>query len=221
MILHYYGHSCFSLTHQNVTFLFDPFFTENPFNPPSPENITCQYLFVSHGHFDHLGDTVPIAKRNKALVISTAEIAHLCEDEGCHTHSMHLGGKHPFDFGYVRITPAFHGSGIPGGHAAGCVVRFYDKTIYYAGDTALFSDMKLIGELESIDYALLPIGGNFTMDIEDAVKAVELLQPKTVIPVHYNTWPVIAASPEEFSAKVQNHSSASVQIIKPCTQFTF
>lgn len=212
--LKFYGHSCFTVTHNNTTLLFDPFFSGNPANPATAEDIHCNYILVSHGHNDHLGDTFAIAKRTGATVIATFELASLAEQQGCANIGMHLGGKRSFDFGYVRITPAFHGAGIPGGHAAGFIVNFFGKTLYFAGDTALFGDMALLGRLEKIDYALLPIGDNFTMGPDDAVEAVKLLQPKTVIPMHYNTWPIIAQSPEDFAAKVKE-LNISVQIMNP------
>lgn len=212
--LTFYGHACFTVTHNNTTLLFDPFFSGNPVNPATADDINCNYILVSHGHNDHLGDTFAIAKRTGATVIATFELASLAEQQGCATIGMHLGGKRSFDFGYVRITPAFHGAGVPGGHACGFIVNFFGKSIYFAGDTALFGDMALLGRLENIDYALLPIGDNFTMGPDDAVEAVKLLQPKTVIPMHYNTWPLIAQSPEDFEVKVKA-LSIPVQIMKP------
>ncbi|HWR45047.1 metal-dependent hydrolase [Sporomusa sp.] len=201
--LTFYGHACFSLANGTTTLLFDPFFTGNPITTTKAEEVACNYILVSHGHGDHLGDTVEIAKRTGATVIATAELAALVGQQDCANISMHLGGKRVFDFGYVRITPAFHGSGVPGGHAAGFIVSFFGKTLYFAGDTALFGDMALLGRLEKIDYALLPIGDNYTMGPDDAVEAVKLLNPRTVIPMHYNTWPLIAQSPEAFKAKVE------------------
>ena len=215
LTFHFYGHACFSLQQGNTILLFDPYLTENPFQTAQASAVKCNYILVSHAHGDHLGDTISIALRTKATVITTAEIAHLCADSGCETHAMHIGGKHSFEFGYVRITPAFHGSGIAGGHAAGFIVKFGDKTIYYSGDTGLFGDMALLGRLEKIDLAILPIGDNFTMGIDDAVEAVRLLQPKKVIPVHYNTWPLIKQSPEEFQEKVQSATAIPVLIVSP------
>lgn len=212
---HFYGHACFSLQQDDTILLFDPYLTENPFQTAQASTVDCNYILVSHGHFDHLGDTFSIAKRTAATVITTAEIAHLCADNGCQTHAMHIGGKHTFDFGSVRITPAFHGSGIAGGHAAGFIVKFADRTVYYSGDTGLFGDMALLGRLENIDLAILPIGDNFTMGIDDAVEAVRLLQPQKVIPVHYNTWPLIEQSPTEFQEKVKRTLSIPVLIVAP------
>lgn len=212
--LKFYGHACFTLSHETTTLLFDPFFTGNPLNPATASEINCNYILVSHGHADHLGDAVDIAKRTGATIIATAELAAQVGQQDCTNISMHLGGKRAFDFGYIRITPAFHGSGVPGGHAAGFIVNFFGKTLYFAGDTALFGDMSLLGRLEKIDYALLPIGDNYTMGPDDAIEAVKLLQPQTVIPMHYNTWPVIAQSPEAFKEKVAA-LNISVRIMNP------
>ena len=215
MDLKFYGHACFSITHNQQTLLFDPFFTDNPFQIAKLENIHADYVFVSHGHFDHLGDALEIAKRCGATLVSTAEIAHLATENGCKSHAMHLGGTHNFDFGLVRITLAFHGSGIPGGHACGFIVKLPNKTIYFAGDTALFGDMQLLGQLEKIDYALLPIGDNFTMGPADATLACKLLNANNVIPIHYNTWPIIAQDPLKFKQAVEQQGYAQVLILNP------
>ena len=213
--LTYYGHACFGLSNGDQSLIFDPFFTDNPFQTAKAEDITCNYILVSHGHFDHLGDALAIAKRTGATVISTAEIANLASQHNCTAHAMHLGGKHAFDFGYVRVTLAFHGSGVPGGHACGFIVNFHGKTVYFAGDTGLFGDMALLGRLETIDYALLPIGDNFTMGPGDAIEAVSMLKPKHVIPMHYNTWPVIAQDPEAFKKDAEARTGVPVAIVKP------
>lgn len=213
--LRFFGHSCFLLKSGADAILFDPFLKDNPFKIIDPDEIQCNYILVSHGHFDHLGDAVAIAKRTGATVISTAEIAGLCGGHGCNNHAMHVGGKHNFDFGFVRLTLAFHGAGVPGGHACGFIVNFHGKTVYFAGDTGLFSDMALLGRLEKIDYALLPIGDNFTMGPSDAAEAVGLLKPKTVIPMHYNTWPLIAQSPDDFKQAVEQRFSIPVTIMNP------
>lgn len=218
--LTFLGHACFQLTHNDHSLIFDPFLTDNPFQITQASDITCNYILVSHGHADHLGDAVSIAQRTGATVIATAEVAHLIGQENCTTHAMHIGGKHAFDFGYVRITPAFHGAGIPGGHACGFIVNFFGTTIYFAGDTSLFGDMALLGRLENIDYALLPIGDNYTMGPSDAVEAVALLKPKAVIPMHYNTWPVIAQSPEDFKQAVEERLTVPVHIVAPGQQLT-
>lgn len=213
--LRFLGHSCWLLKQGNVALLFDPFLTGNPFQVTTAEEIECTHILLSHGHDDHWGDTVSIAKRTGATVISTFEVANLCAEQGCKVHQMHLGGKHAFDFGYVRITLAFHGAGVPGGHACGFVVNFYGKNIYFAGDTALFGDMSLIGRREKLDFALLPIGDNYTMGPEDAAEAAQLLQPKCVIPMHYNTMPLIAQDAIAFKKDVEGRFGIPVRIMNP------
>lgn len=213
--LTYYGHSTFALSHGDVTMVFDPFFTGNTWNIAKPEDIKCQYIFISHGHDDHYGDADAIAKANDALVISTAEVAHKAASAGARVHAMHLGGKYDFEFGSVRLVPAFHGSGVPGGHAAGCIVKFYDTTLYFAGDTALFSDMKLINRFGDIDYALLPIGDNYTMGVEDAVLAASWIKANTTIPIHYKTWPVIDKEPSTFVALLESKYRQAGLVVDP------
>jgi L-ascorbate metabolism protein UlaG (beta-lactamase superfamily) len=208
----YYGHACFSLKNDSATLLFDPFLSGNPKAAESWENIKCDYILVSHAHGDHMGDAIEIAKKNGATIISTAEIASLAEREGCKAHSMNLGGAFKMPFGTVRLTAALHSAGIAGGIACGFVVNFGGKNFYFAGDTALFGDMELIGKRDKIDYAILPIGDNFTMGPEDAAKAAELLQADHVIPVHYNTWPVIAQNPEKFKQLAEK--TAQVHIVE-------
>lgn len=213
--LTYFGHATFQLEKDGTVLLFDPFFTGNTWEKAKPEDIQCQYIFISHGHGDHYGDADQIAKANDALVISTAEVAHKAEEAGCRAHAMHLGGKHDFPFGYIRLVPAFHGAGIPGGHAAGCIVNFFGTVLYFAGDTALYSDMKLHQRFEPIDYALLPIGDNYTMGMEDAALAASFVDAKTTIPIHYSTWPVIDANPEEFKTLVETKYKKNVQVVLP------
>lgn len=215
------GHGTVELSSSGKTLLFDPFISGNQSAPVKVEELKADYILVSHAHFDHLGDTETIAKSSDALVISTAEVAGLCQKKGLKTHGMHIGGKRAFDFGYVRVTPALHGAGVEGGHACGFVVQFYGRRIYLAGDTGLFSDMKLIGELEPLDLAFLPIGDNFTMGVDDAVIATEFLKPKVVIPVHYNTWPLIQADPFDFQKKVEARVGARVVVLRPGEAFEF
>lgn len=212
-ILKYHGHANFQLIQKNTSLLIDPFFTNNPSTATNPQDIDCQYILVSHAHGDHIGDAVSIAKRTGATIISTAEVANMVIAEGCQAHAMHIGGKHAFPFGSVKLTMAIHGAGLPGGHACGFVLEFFGKTIYFAGDTALFSDMELIGRLSPLDYALLPIGDNYTMGPEDALIAASLLKPKTVIPMHYNTWPLIAQDPEKFKQSLESTYHIPVQIL--------
>lgn len=213
--LTYFGHACFMLTHDTTSIIFDPFLTGNTWDTARPEDISCQYIFISHGHDDHYGDTNTIAKANDALVISTAEVAKKAADAGCRTHAMHLGGKYNFDFGSIRLMPAFHGSGVPGGHACGCLVEFYDTRLYFAGDTALFSDMKLLNRFGEIDYALLPIGDNYTMGIEDAALAASWVNANVTIPIHYKTWPVIDKEPAVYTALIESKYNKAGLVVEP------
>lgn len=211
---HYINHACFMIEKNGSAIIFDPFLDGNP-EGLQAKDIKVDYIFVSHGHFDHLGSAFEIAKNCDATIISTAEICGLAEAAGCKAHGMHLGGTFMFPFGKVRITMAFHGSGVPGGHACGFVVDFYGTKVYFAGDTALYSDMQLLPQLDAFDYAVLPIGGNFTMDPKDAAVAAKFLQAKYVIPVHYNTWPPIAQDVDAYKADVEATTSSKVLIVKP------
>jgi len=218
----YLGHAAFRLSdNDRETLLFDPFVTDNPLAPLKKEEIKADYILVSHGHFDHLGDAYEIAAANEATVISTAEIAGQAQEKGLKAHAQHLGGRHRFSFGSVKLTLAFHGSGVPGGHACGFVVEYYGKKLYFAGDTGLFGDMKLIGDLDKLDLALLPIGDNFTMGIDDAVVAASFLKARTVIPYHYNTWPLIEADPDEFKQKVEEKTESACLVLAPGNSFNF
>jgi len=206
--LTYYGHSVFKLDDGKTSLIIDPFLNDNPVAPVKVEDIKVDYVVLTHGHGDHLGDGLEIAKRNNATIIAVNELANYCIDKGAKAHNMHIGGGYNFPFGRVKFTIAHHGSSAPDGvytgNPAGVVVTVGGKCVYHAGDTGLFYDMKLIGEMNPLDVALLPIGDNFTMGIDDAVKAVELLNPKLAIPMHYNTWPIIAADPNEFVKKVES-----------------
>ncbi|HOB86703.1 MAG TPA: metal-dependent hydrolase [Bacillota bacterium] len=214
--LTFLGHACFLLEEEGEsTLIFDPFLSANPQAALKAEQVKADYILVSHAHHDHLGDAYTVAKNNGATIISTAEIAGAAQGEGCQAHALHIGGKYSFPFGWVKLTPAFHGSGIPGGHACGFVVHYAGKNLYFAGDTGLFGDMKLIGELTPLDLALLPIGDNFTMGIDDAVMAASFLKAPRVVPYHYNTWPVIKANPEEFKKKVEEKTGAQCTILAP------
>jgi L-ascorbate metabolism protein UlaG (beta-lactamase superfamily) len=219
--LTYYGHSAFLLETGNHGILIDPFLTGNPLAPVKAEQVKCNFIIVTHGHGDHVGDAVAIAKRNKATIIANYEIATWCGWQGVTAHPMQIGGAHEFPFGRVKLTIAHHGSGLEKdknfiylGNPAGVLITVEGKTIYHAGDTGLFYDMKLIGEMNAIDVALLPIGDNFTMGIDDAVKAVEFLNPKLVIPMHYNTFEVIAADPNVFVQKVKA-KGYQAQVLQP------
>lgn len=211
--LKYNGHANISLTMDDMTILIDPFFTDNPVNKTNPNEVKCNYILVSHAHFDHIGDAIDIAKRTGATIISTAEIANMAQSQGCNAHGMNIGGKFNFEFGSVKVTKAIHSAGIEGGLACGFIIDFYGKTIYFAGDTALFGDMELIGRMNNIDYALLPIGDNFTMGPDEAIEAVKMLKPNVVIPIHYDTWPPIAQSPQDFKIEVEKKCDSKVVIV--------
>ena len=206
----YYGHSCFQLDDGEHKLLFDPFLTGNPAAPITSDEVKADYVLITHAHGDHIGDGYEIVKRNDATAIGIPEVMDISDD--VNTIGMNVGGTLYLPFGWVRMVPAVHSAGIAGGVAVGYVVKIGGKVVYYAGDTALFSDMKLIGERDSIDYAILPIGDHYTMGIEDAARAVEFLGAKNVIPVHYNTWALIKQDPEEFKALVRG---ATVHIVEP------
>ena len=208
MKLRYFGHSAFQVkTDDNKIILIDPYLDGNSLSPVKSKDVKADYIILSHGHNDHLGDSFKIADKSKTLFICVNELANYCKDKGFQAHNMHIGGGHNFDFGRVKFTIAHHGSMTPdktySGEPAGIILNIAGKIIYHAGDTALFYDMKLIGDMNKIDYALLPIGDNFTMGITDAVKAVEFLHPDITMPMHYNTFAAIKADPYEFKVKVE------------------
>ena len=220
--LTFVGHACFLLEDEGKeTLVFDPFLKDNPHTRLTAEKLKADYVLVTHGHFDHLGEAYEIAKNFDATIISTAEIAMEAQEKRHNAHPLHIGGKFKFPFGFVKATLAFHGAGIPGGHACGFVVDYYGQAIYFAGDTGLFGDMKLIGEITPLDIALLPIGDNFTMGIDDAVIAASFLNAKTVIPYHYNTWPLIEADPEEFKTKVEEKTNSRCVVVPPGESYPF
>ena len=207
----FYGHACFLLDDGKYKILFDPFLTGNPQAAIKAADVKADYVFVTHAHSDHLGDAYDILRKNKATAVGIPEVGDLVGDE-VKTIGMNLGGTLKLPFGFVRMVPAMHSSGVAGGTCCGYVINMGGKIIYFAGDTCLFGDMKLIGERDKIDYAVLPIGGHFTMDAYDAARAVEFLGAKNVIPVHYNTWQPIEQDAEEFKNLVKN---ATVHIVKP------
>ena len=209
MKLKYFGHSAFQITtNTGVTILIDPFLDYNPLSPVKSIDVNADFIVLTHGHGDHVGDGLEIGKRCNSLFICVNELAEWIKSKGLNAHNMHIGGAHNFEFGRIKFTIAHHGSLTPdnqyAGEASGVLITIDDKIIYHTGDTGLFYDMKLIGEINKIDYMLLPIGDNFTMGITDAVKAVEFVNPKIAIPIHYNTFPVINSDPQEFKKQLED-----------------
>lgn len=215
----FHGHSVVGIETNKAKVLIDPFITGNGLCDLKAEDVQVDVILLTHGHGDHVGDTVSLAKRNDALVVAPFELATYLGWQGVRTHAMHIGGAHEFDFGRVKFTQAFHGSSfienesrqiVYTGMPAGILFSAAGKTIYHAGDTALFSDMKLIGE-EGIDIAFLPIGDNFTMGPDDAIKAASLLKPKLVVPIHYNTFPLINQDADSFVKRLDMEG----KVLKP------
>lgn len=211
MKITYHGHSCFEIEVGGHHLLTDPFLTGNPLSLSKPEDLRADWIILTHGHNDHVGDTVEIAKRNDATVIAPYELSVWLGWQGLKTHGMAVGGGCSFDFGRVKLVNALHGSGFAHeedkqivylGPAAGFVLTAEGKNIYHAGDTGLFSDMKQIGEEKEIDLALLPIGDNFTMGPDDALIAAEWIRAKQVIPMHYNTFPLIEQDARGFAKRL-------------------
>jgi L-ascorbate metabolism protein UlaG (beta-lactamase superfamily) len=214
----YHGHSFLEIHIDENTIFIDPFIEGNPMCDIKKDDTKCNFIILTHAHADHLGSTEEIAINNNATVIATAELADLLAAKGINSHAMNIGGAYLFPFGKVKLTIAHHSSstpdGIYAGEPAGVLITFNEKTIFHAGDTALFYDMKLIGEMNKIDYAFLPIGDNFTMGIDDAVKAAEFLNAKNIIPVHYNTFDAIKADVNEFKKKIESIGKNCI-ILKP------
>ena len=217
--LTWYGHAAFALTAGDTRLLVDPFLTGNVFAPVSADEVEADYILVTHGHGDHVGDTVSIAQRTNATVISNFEICNWFQAQGVsQTHPQHIGGGFQHPFGYLKLTIAHHGSALPdgsyGGNPCGLLLTAEDKKIYLAGDTGLFYSMRLIGE-EGIDLAVLPIGDNFTMGPDDALRAVRLIEPRVVVPIHYDTFEVIAQDPHAWARRVQAETSTEPVVLKP------
>lgn len=221
--IQYFGHAAFLLNFNEVKVLIDPFLEGNPFSPVTKDEIEADYILVTHGHDDHLGDTLDIAKRTGAVIVSNFEIGEWLEGQGFNIHSQHVGGGHNYPFGYVKLTNALHGSSLPDGSYGGCPCGFLitdnsGKRMYFAGDTGLFGDMRLIGE-EGLDFAALPIGDNYTMGPDDALRAVKLLNPCVVMPMHYDTFDVIRQDANAWAKRVMAETSAQVALLKPGDHF--
>ncbi|MGB6407999.1 MAG: metal-dependent hydrolase [Planococcus donghaensis] len=220
MHVSYHGHSVVKIKTGEFTILIDPFISGNKLTDLKVADEKPDAILLTHAHNDHVGDTVELAKNNNAQVIAPVELANYLSSQGVDAVGMNLGGAHKFDFGVVKFTKAFHSSSfttdegevVYGGMPAGILFQAEGKTIYHAGDTEVFGDMKILGERNDIDVAFVPIGDYFTMGPEDAAYAVELLKPKMVVPIHFNTFPPIEQDPEHFKSLVKD---VQVNILQP------
>ncbi len=218
MDLRFLGHAAFALSDGGTTVLVDPFLSGNPRAAVSADELDATTILLTHGHGDHLGDTVAIAKRTGATVVAIVELANEIGGEGVDVRDPNLGGTETFDWGSVKLVPAWHTAVSPSGTAhtpAGLLIEFAGTTIYHVGDTCLFSDLQLVGRGREIDVALVPIGGHYTMDRHDAVEAVKLIGARTVVPIHYDTFPPIETDAQAFKAAVESQTSSSVVVLAP------
>jgi L-ascorbate metabolism protein UlaG (beta-lactamase superfamily) len=219
MDIRFLGHAAFELSDGDTSVVIDPFLTGNPKAAVEPGDLNPATVLLTHGHADHIGDSAAIAKASGAPVVAIVELAgELGEEDGVETFDPNLGGTVEFDWGWVRLVPAWHTSTTPKGTVntpAGMVINFGGKTVYHLGDTALFSDLQLVPARDEIDVALMCIGGHYTMDRIDAVKAAELVAAKTVIPCHYDTFPPIETDAQQFKADVETATSSEVVVLDP------
>lgn len=220
----FYGHGTHMLETNGLKLVVDPFFTGNPAAPIKADEVEADFIFVSHGHGDHVGDAVEISKRTGALVITNAEISGWLGKQDVKAHGQHIGGGYRHPFGYLKLTLAVHGSALPdgsnGGNPAGMLLKTnQDEKIYVACDTGFFGDMEHIGE-DGLDLAVIPIGDNYTMGPDDALKAVKALKPKHVIPCHYNTWPVIEQDVDAWADRVKSETNSEPHVLKPGESFS-
>jgi len=231
MEIKFHGHSCFELSEADATVLVDPFLKpNNPAAVHTAEEVEPTHIVVTHGHVDHIADAVGVATRTGAECVAIVEIANWLEEQGVEkVYDPNLGGTVRFDWGWIKLVPAWHTSTIAGsseapysptpgtvtGTPAGLLINIGGKTVYHAGDTCLFGDMKLIAERNPVDVALLPIGGHYTMDRHDAVAAAEFVGAGTVIPVHYDTFPPIETDAGAFKSEVESQTSSQVALLKP------
>jgi L-ascorbate metabolism protein UlaG (beta-lactamase superfamily) len=216
--IRFLGHACFELTEGDVNVLIDPYLSGNPKAAVGPDDVSPTHIFLTHGHFDHFGDTVEIAKRTGAEVVAIVEIAWELQKSLDNVKDPNLGGTVGYDWGSVKLVPAWHTSTTPKGTAstaAGLVIEIGGKTIYHLGDTCLFSDLQLVGRRQSIDVALVPIGGHYTMDRHDAATAAELVGAGTVIPCHYGTFPAVETDAQVFKDEVEGKTSSRCVLMAP------
>ena len=218
MEVRFLGHAAFELADGDATVLIDPFLSGNPKASISAEDVAATTILLTHGHGDHVGDTVAIAKRTGATAVAIVEIANELAEEGIEVRDPNMGGTVKFDWGWAKLVPAWHTSTTPKGTAnvpAGLLINFQDTIIYHLGDTCVFSDLQLVGKRHPIDIALMCIGGHYTMDRVDAVDAAELVGAKTVIPCHYNTFPPIETDAEAFKSDVESATRSNVVVLEP------
>jgi L-ascorbate metabolism protein UlaG (beta-lactamase superfamily) len=218
MDVRFLGHACFTLSDGDTTVLIDPFLTGNPMAAVSADEVEATTLLLTHGHADHVGDTVAIAKRTGAPVVAITELAGELGEEGLEVNDCNLGGTATFDWGWAKLVPAWHTSTTPKGTVntpAGLLISFKDTIVYHLGDTALFSDLQLVGKRHPVDIALMCIGGHYTMDRHDAVGAADFVGAKTIIPCHYNTFPPIETDAAAFQTDVEKALDATVVVLEP------
>lgn len=220
MKISYHGHSAVKIKTDSHTILIDPFITGNPLSDLDPNTVEADVILLTHGHGDHVGDTIAIAKRTGAQVVALNELAVYLSKKDINAHGMNIGGAYEFDFGRVKFTQAFHSSSVEEedgtfvytGMPGGIILTIDGKTIYHLGDTALFSDLKMYGDMHDIDLAFIPIGDNFTMGPDDALIAAEWLKAKSVVPIHYNTFPVIEQDPEAFVKQLKSSKGIAMKV---------
>lgn len=227
----FHGHACFEIASSDKKVLFDPFISGNPLAKINPDEIEgIDAILLTHGHGDHIADTKQIAQKNDSLIVAPFELASYMGQQGLNTHPMHIGGAYEFPFGWVKLVNALHGSCyigdneiIPTGSPCGFMLEIDETMIYHSGDTGLFGDMKLFKEFllngRDIDVALLPIGDNFVMGPKDALTAVKWINPKIVVPMHYDTFPVIEQDPKAFKKEVEEETDTECIILEPGEEF--
>jgi L-ascorbate metabolism protein UlaG (beta-lactamase superfamily) len=220
--LTWYGHATLGLETGDKLLLIDPYFSDNPAASTTADKVEADFILITHGHHDHVGDAVEIAKRTGATTISNVEISRWLAKQGVKAQGLQFWQNTTFPFGEVELTPAVHGTGLPdgadGGQPGGFILKLDGKKLYIAGDTALFDDMKRIGAA-GLDLAVLPIGGFYTMDPDQSLQAIKILAPKHAIPYHYNTWDKIVQYPNAWAARVEKETTTRVHVLKPGGNF--